>query len=118
MKSSAGEAFDDARDLIEIESKIEAIEISYEDGEIRPEGDGWFYIHVVDRDEDSGYVEMFLAKPLQTRLVEKDLLTQEYEVYLSVGGDISHEELKWWIEPIIQKWGPLEVFLNGEELQS
>lgn len=113
MHSTDDETLDDARGLLEIESKIEVIDISYEDGQIRPEGDGWFYIHIVDRDDNAGYVKMFLAKPLQTRLLEKDLLTQEYEVYLSVGGDLTRDELKWWIEPIIQKWGPLEIFLNG-----
>lgn len=106
----------DPTSLLEIEDKIWEININYEDGQITPEGDGWFYIRIVDRAENSGYVEMFLAKPLQASLLEKDLLTQEYEVCLSVGGDLTREELKWWIEPISRKWGPLEVYLNGEEI--
>jgi hypothetical protein len=98
--------------LTEIEKKIESISLGYEVGNISRDGDGWLYQRVENRgDDDGAYVTQRLSSPLQTELIKQWLLTDpDGQPDIVVHGSISNDELRWWLSPIVAKWGPVEFY--------
>jgi hypothetical protein len=106
-------------DLIEIEGKIDQIDLGFELGIIQRSVDGWHYARLADRSsDDSDYVELELGSPLQTRLIAECLLTDpDGQPDIHVHGNISSVELRVWLIPIVAKWGEVQAYLNGELVQ-
>ena len=104
--------------LLEIENKIEQIDLGYEIGQIRRNGEVWHYMRLTNPGEDDGlYDGLTLPSPLQAALVESWLLTDpDGQPDILVHGTISELELRWWLAPIIEKWGQIDVSLNGDEV--
>ncbi len=106
-------------ELLDLESKIEQIDLGFEVGIIERTADGWHYARLADRSsDDGGYVELELASPLQEALIAQWLLTDtdgQPDIY--VHGSLSSKELKEWLTPIIAKWGEVEVYLNGDVVE-
>ena len=103
-------------DLIDLEGKIEQINLGFEVGIIERTTGGWRYARLADRSsDDSGYVELELSSPLQEALIEQLLLTDpDGQPDIHVHGELSAQELGDWLGPIIAKWGEIEVYLNGD----
>lgn len=106
-------------DLLDLECKIEQIELGFEVGIIERTGDGWRYARLADRSsDDGGYVELELTKPLQEALIAQWLLTDpDGQPDIHVHGSLSSQELQEWLSPIIAKWGDVEVYLNGDVVE-
>jgi hypothetical protein len=104
--------------LTEIEKKIESISLGFEVGNISREGDGWLYQRLENRGEDDGeYETLSLSSPLQTELINLWLLTDpDGQPDIVVHGSISDDELRWWLGPILKKWGDDGVWVNGEQI--
>jgi len=98
--------------LEEVENKIESISLGFEVGNISREGEGWLYQRLEDRSgEDGTYSTLKLSSPLQIALIEQWLLTDpDGQEDIVVHGSIAQEEIEWWLEPIIAKWGPVEFY--------
>lgn len=103
-------------DLIDLEGKIEQINLGLEVGIIERTEGGWHYARLADRSsDDSGYVELELSSPLQEALIEQWLLTDpDGQPDIHVHAELSAQELGDWLGPIIAKWGEIEVYLNGD----
>jgi hypothetical protein len=106
-------------DLLALESKIDQIELGFAVGIIQRSGGGWHYARLADRgSDDSSYVELELRSPLQEALTMQWLLTDpDGQPDILVHGTLSEPELRWWLAPIIDKWGEIEVYLNGDEVR-
>lgn len=106
-------------DLLDLEGKIDQIDLGFEVGIIERVADGWHYARLADRSsDDSGYVELELASPLQEALIEQWLLTDpDGQPDIHVHGSLSPQELRDWLSPIIAKWGEIEPYLNGDSIR-
>lgn len=105
-------------ELIDLEGKIEQIDRGFEVGIIERTAVGWRYARLADRSsDDSGYIELELASPLQEALIAQWLLTDpDGQPDIHVHGSLSSKELKEWLTRIIAKRGKIEVYLNGDEV--
>ena len=105
-------------DLLDLECKIEQIELGFEVGIIERTAHGWHYARLADRSsDDSAYIELQLASPLQEALIAQWLLTDpDGQPDIHVHGSVSSQELKEWLTPIVAKWGEVEVYRNGDFL--
>jgi hypothetical protein len=105
-------------DLAEVESKIEAISLGYEVGEISREGDCWLYQRLENRSDDASATERrILSGALQENLVRECLLIDydgQPDIY--VHGTLTKDEFLWWIAPIAAKWGRVEAWVADEWL--
>ncbi len=99
-----------------VEAKLESISLGYEVGMIQRSGKGWLYSRLEDRSsDDSAYIEIEISAHLQSALVEQCLLTDpDGQPDIHVFGDLDQVELRWWLAPIIEKWGEVEAYLNGD----
>lgn len=103
-------------DLLDLEGKIEQINLGLEVGIIERTEGGWHYARLADRSsDDTGYVELELSSTLQEALIEQWLLTDpDGQPDIHVHAELSAQELGHWLGPIIAKWGEIEVYLNGD----
>lgn len=106
-------------ELLDVEGKIEQIDLGFEVGIIERTADGWHYARLADRSsDDSGFIELELKSPLQEALIAQWLLTDpDGQPDIHVHGSLSSQELQEWLSPIIAKWGEVEVYLNGDVVE-